>query len=86
MIDKKIYGCCWVELAAGKWTQRSEIGLKPVTNCQIEVDVDIKDFVAHEPDNQWSDVAPFRFLSFDIECAGRKGILSLFDWFLKSFL
>nr|BAJ78769.1 DNA polymerase delta catalytic subunit [Stichotrema asahinai] len=74
MIDKKIYGCCWIELVANKWEIRSETGRKPITNCQIEVDVDVNDFIAHEPDNEWSDVAPFRFLSFDIECAGRKGI------------
>jgi DNA polymerase delta subunit 1 len=30
--------------------------------------------VAHAPEGEWSDIAPFRILSFDIECAGRKGI------------
>ena len=25
-------------------------------------------------EGEWSDIAPFRILSFDIECAGRKGI------------
>lgn len=31
-------------------------------------------FVSHAPDGEWSTVAPLRILSFDIECAGRKGI------------
>lgn len=31
-------------------------------------------FISHAPDGPWSHVAPLRVLSFDIECAGRKGI------------
>lgn len=31
-------------------------------------------FISHAPDGQWSKTAPLRILSFDIECAGRKGI------------
>ncbi len=42
--------------------------------CQLEVDVSWEDFVSHPPEGDWADVAPFRILSFDIECAGRKGI------------
>ena len=41
--------------------------------CQIEVDVAWNDVVSHAPDGEWADVAPLRILSFDIECAGRKG-------------
>lgn len=26
------------------------------------------------PEGEWSGIAPLRILSFDIECAGRKGI------------
>ena len=33
-----------------------------------------EDFVSHAPEGEWAEVAPFRILSFDIECAGRKGI------------
>ena len=44
------------------------------SRCQIEVDVAWNDVVSHAPDGEWSDVAPLRILSFDIECAGRKGI------------
>lgn len=31
-------------------------------------------FISHQPDGEWSKMAPLRILSFDIECAGRKGI------------
>ena len=45
-----------------------------MTRSQIEIDVSWEDFISHAPEGKWSDVAPFRILSFDIECAGRKGI------------
>lgn len=45
--------------------------------CQIEVDVAWDKVISHPPDGEWADVAPFRILSFDIECAGRKGSLYL---------
>lgn len=31
-------------------------------------------FISHPPEGEWSDIAPLRVLSFDIECAGRKGV------------
>lgn len=30
--------------------------------------------ISHGTEGDWGKVAPFRILSFDIECAGRKGI------------
>lgn len=30
--------------------------------------------ISHAPEGEWSHIAPLRILSFDIECAGRKGI------------
>ena len=30
--------------------------------------------ISHAPEGIWSKIAPLRILSFDIECAGRKGI------------
>lgn len=33
-----------------------------------------RDLIAHKPVGEWSKMAPLRILSFDIECAGRKGI------------
>ncbi|KAK1300463.1 DNA polymerase delta catalytic subunit [Acorus calamus] len=33
-----------------------------------------KELISHAPEGQFSKMAPFRILSFDIECAGRKGL------------
>lgn len=30
--------------------------------------------MSHAPEGDWLKIAPLRILSFDIECAGRKGI------------
>ncbi|XP_053690077.1 DNA polymerase delta catalytic subunit [Sabethes cyaneus] len=75
MVDTDVVGCSWIELPAGTWRLRKK-GTSPnmETRCQIEVDVAYNKFVAHAPEGEWSKVAPFRILSFDIECAGRKGI------------
>ncbi|XP_017784664.1 PREDICTED: DNA polymerase delta catalytic subunit [Nicrophorus vespilloides] len=75
LIDVKILGCSWIELPPGKWFRRSAKTTFPVTSrCQLEVDVAWSDLIAHAPEGEWSSVAPFRLHSFDIECAGRKGI------------
>lgn len=84
MVDRKVMGCCWIELIAGKWYRRND---KITSRCQLEVDVGVNDFVAHLPENEWSTVAPFRILSFDIECAGRKGnviITFVSTWFYNN--
>ncbi|XP_058461751.1 DNA polymerase delta catalytic subunit [Malaya genurostris] len=75
MVDRNVVGCSWIELPPGKWRMRQK-GKTPApkTRCQIEVDVAYDKFIAHAPEGEWSKVAPFRILSFDIECAGRKGI------------
>ncbi|WWD22492.1 DNA polymerase delta catalytic subunit [Kwoniella shandongensis] len=36
--------------------------------------VSYKDLISHAPEGEWLKIAPLRTLSFDIECAGRKGI------------
>nr|BCB92270.1 DNA polymerase delta catalytic subunit [Eulimnadia braueriana] len=75
MVDLNIVGCNWIELPAGKWRMRSpETEPKPVSRCQIEVDIAYTDLISHPAEGKWADVAPFRVLSFDIECAGRKGV------------
>lgn len=79
MVDTHITGCCWIELPEGKWQLRSHTqqpgaaSLPHTSRCQYEVDIAYNNLKAHEPDGEWSKVAPFRILSFDIECAGRKG-------------
>ncbi|KAI9873908.1 MAG: DNA-directed DNA polymerase delta [Pleopsidium flavum] len=44
------------------------------SNCQIEAYVHYRDLTAHHNDGEWAKMAPLRILSFDIECAGRKGV------------
>lgn len=41
--------------------------------CQYEVDVAWTDLISHPAEGEWQRIAPLRVLSFDIECAGRKG-------------
>jgi DNA polymerase elongation subunit (family B) len=60
----------WIELPAGQYTLREN---KPTSRCQIEVEVEWDKFISHSSEGQWSKMAPLRILSFDIECAGRKG-------------
>uniref|UniRef100_A0A1I8JJL4 DNA polymerase n=1 Tax=Macrostomum lignano TaxID=282301 RepID=A0A1I8JJL4_9PLAT len=76
MVDTGLVGCCWVELPAGKYTLREkENRLAPQSRCQLEADVaSWSDVVAHPAEGVWSKVAPLRILSFDIECAGRRGV------------
>ena len=77
MVDTHLVGCSWVELPAGEWTIRDKS--EHQSRCQLEVDVNWKKFIAHAPDGEWSKLAPLRILSFDIECAGRKGIFPEYD-------
>uniref|UniRef100_A0A287BKS0 DNA polymerase n=1 Tax=Sus scrofa TaxID=9823 RepID=A0A287BKS0_PIG len=71
MVDADVVGCNWLELPAGKYLLRPE---GKATLCQLEADVLWSDVVSHPPEGPWQRIAPLRVLSFDIECAGRKGI------------
>lgn len=72
MIDTHISGMSWVEAPAGKY--RIINNRDRHSNCQIEARIHFKDLIAHAPEGEWAKMAPLRILSFDIECAGRKGI------------
>ncbi|OWR45213.1 DNA polymerase delta catalytic subunit [Danaus plexippus plexippus] len=75
MVDTSVVGCSWIELPPGKWSLRTkDNSVKPESRCQIEVDVAWNQFISHQPEGEWLKLAPFRILSFDIECAGRKGV------------
>lgn len=75
MVETKVVGCSWIEIPANQWRKRQSGKFpEPESRCQLEVDVAYDKFIAHEPEGEWSKVAPFRILSFDIECAGRRGI------------
>lgn len=71
MIDCKLQGMSWVELPAGLY--RTRTAGEKTSNCQVEVDILYPNLVSHAPEGDWSHIAPLRILSFDIECAGRKG-------------
>ncbi|KAH6626446.1 DNA polymerase family B-domain-containing protein [Chaetomium sp. MPI-SDFR-AT-0129] len=70
MVDCSIAGMGWVEAPAGKYM----IASSKQSNCQIEAEMSYRDLISHKPVGEWSKMAPLRILSFDIECAGRKGI------------
>lgn len=72
IIDCKITGMSWITLPKGKYTL-VDPNLK-VSTCQIECSVDYRDLISHPSEGEWLKMAPLRILSFDIECAGRKGI------------
>uniref|UniRef100_A0A8C6KII3 DNA polymerase n=1 Tax=Nothobranchius furzeri TaxID=105023 RepID=A0A8C6KII3_NOTFU len=82
MVDSDVVGCCWIELPKGKYRVREEKSHGDtdsqhpgkVSLCQYEVDVGWTDLISHPAEGDWQRIAPLRVLSFDIECAGRKGI------------
>uniref|UniRef100_A0A6Q2Z9D7 DNA polymerase n=1 Tax=Esox lucius TaxID=8010 RepID=A0A6Q2Z9D7_ESOLU len=65
MVDSGVVGCCWIELPKGTYR---------VSLCQYEVDVGWTQLISHPAEGEYQRIAPLRVLSFDIECAGRKGI------------
>jgi DNA polymerase delta subunit 1 len=72
MIDTGISGMSWVEVPSQQYTVMPQ--RERQSNCQIEAFVHYKNLIAHPNDGEWAKMAPLRILSFDIECAGRRGI------------
>jgi DNA polymerase delta subunit 1 len=72
MIDTGVTGMSWVEVPKGQYHMVADKNRH--SNCQIEAYVHFQDLIAHNNDGEWAKMAPLRVLSFDIECAGRKGI------------
>ncbi|KAH9967292.1 DNA polymerase family B-domain-containing protein [Russula dissimulans] len=72
MIDTQVVGMNWIEVPPGKYTLLK--GKEKKSHCQIEFSVRYDQFISHAPEGEWAHIAPLRILSFDIECAGRKGI------------
>ena len=72
MIDTGISGMSWVEVDPSRYTLMPE--RERQSNCQLEAYCHYRDLVAHSNDGEWLKMAPLRILSFDIECAGRKGV------------
>ncbi|GKB12163.1 DNA polymerase delta catalytic subunit, partial [Tanacetum coccineum] len=70
MIDCKIVGGNWIEVPAHKYRKTT----KNMSYSQLEFDCLYSELISHVPEGEYSKMAPFRILSFDIECAGRKGL------------
>jgi DNA polymerase delta subunit 1 len=71
MADLNITGCNWIEIPAKKYRIREKNEM--TSRSQLEIDVLCKDIISHTVEGEWLKIAPLRILSFDIECAGRKG-------------
>lgn len=71
MIDQNISGADWVRLPAGSYSRRDTHD--KTSRCSIEVDVTYDNVIPQPCDGVYSQIAPLRVLSFDIECQGRKG-------------
>jgi DNA polymerase delta subunit 1 len=72
MADMNITGCNWIEIPAGVYKIREKN--EYMSRCQLEVDLQCKDIISYPAEGEWIKIAPLRILSFDIECAGRKGV------------
>ncbi|XP_071696476.1 DNA polymerase delta catalytic subunit [Rutidosis leptorrhynchoides] len=70
MIDCNISGGNWIEVPAHKYKKTA----KNFSYSQLEFDCHYTDLISHVPEGEFSKMGPFRILSFDIECAGRKGV------------
>lgn len=70
-VDKEMPGASWVEIPKSTFAIRRNS--EKDSRCQIEVDVFFNYMKSHPCEGEWNKVAPLRILSFDIECAGRKG-------------
>lgn len=70
-VDKDLPGGSWIEIPKGKYSIREKH--KSRSRCQIEVDVFFQHVRSFPCEGEWSKIAPIRILSFDIECAGRRG-------------
>ncbi|KAK3703906.1 DNA-directed DNA polymerase delta [Vermiconidia calcicola] len=72
MIDTHIAGMSWVSVNNAKYHMIPDRDRHSF--CQIEAYCHFRDVIAHPVDGEWQKMAPLRVLSFDIECAGRKGV------------
>ncbi|EME47501.1 hypothetical protein DOTSEDRAFT_50888 [Dothistroma septosporum NZE10] len=72
MIDTGVAGMSWVSTHGGKYHMIPDRDRQ--STCQIEAHCHYRDIIAHPVDGEWQKMAPLRVLSFDIECAGRKGV------------
>ena len=72
MVDTSVVGGNWVECPAGSYTFHGQGDAGKQSHCQLEGHVNYKELISHAPEGEWARMSPFRILSVDIECAGRK--------------
>lgn len=70
LVDNEIYGSNWITITKGHYKLCSH----KTSHCQIEVCCSFQDLKHHEATGDYLVIAPFRILSIDIECQGRKGL------------
>jgi len=71
-LTAQVAGMSWVEVLPTKYKMIPNKDRH--SNCQLEAEVHYRDLISHPADGEWAKMAPLRILSFDIECAGRKGV------------
>lgn len=69
LVDNNIGGSNWITIPAGQFRTVDNRS----SRCQIEVECDFAAITSHEPLGEYMSIAPYRILSIDIECQGRKG-------------
>lgn len=72
MVDTSVVGGNWVECPANTYTAHGPDDPRKQSHCQLEAHVHYKHLISHAPEGEWARMSPFRILSVDIECAGRK--------------
>lgn len=72
MIDRDISGMSWLTVPKTKYSLVKDSD--KISTCQIEITVHYTQIISHPSEGEWLKTAPLRILSFDIECAGRKGV------------
>jgi DNA polymerase delta subunit 1 len=70
MINKKIVGCSWLTVLAGRYKLAKSYGqseMKKTSSAQLEIICSHNDIISHPAEGYWSKNAPFRILSFGIK-------------------
>ncbi len=70
LVDHDIGGCNWMTVPGGSYILHTR---QKVTTAQLEFFVSAESITSHEAVGDRMKIAPFRILSIDIECQGRKG-------------
>ncbi|KAF8288963.1 putative DNA polymerase delta catalytic subunit [Trypanosoma cruzi] len=70
IVDNGISGCNWLTIPVGSFCTATE----RTSTCQIELCCSHEAVQNHDAVGQYLSIAPFRILSIDIECQGKKGL------------